>query len=53
MINGDLIKNFLLILFTGAMFFVVILVAMRAIDKIADRDCERGITSACKYVPVN
>jgi len=52
MINSDHIKNFFIFLLGIGMFTGVLFTAMHAIDKIADRDCERGIKSACKYVPV-
>lgn len=51
MINGDHVLNFFLFLAGIAMFAIILLVSMRAIDKMAERDCARGITSACQYVP--
>lgn len=42
-------NNFVSILILLAAWMLVIFMAMHSIDKMADRDCERGIKSACAY----
>lgn len=51
MINGDYVKNVLLFLLGCVLFGVVLLAGMHASDVDARRDCDRGITWACKYAP--
>jgi len=35
----------------GVLMGITLLVAIKAVDRITVRDCERGIKEACQYVP--
>lgn len=44
-------QTFIAIVLCGLMWIVAIYGLMKAVDRMADRDCARGIVTACRYAP--